>query len=618
MEEQIPLIIQIPCDNLGREEGRYYYVNYPSVESLKRRGVPKDWEEEESEFSVIKEKKVTCRKLRLYQGTEHVATLLVDVEAKEGNRLIEVQLEVGNNWLRDNSSEDILAMGGGWYAFYSYFGSAIYWSSGALQNEQKRIKPERQSLIKAIQHFVTKIVYLSDGFPQGEKLVNKKARVEQILTDYVALNPHIRNASNFLGVPGQPIVIPDATWKVHKQQLRKLTERGCISMLSSNFHHDDLDLALKIAANPQLARCYGELEKVPETEKITKLNEVCTALASEEETIDLTGMDFTKALPLYIYGAVTFEPGRIMAGKEALFDDAVFVRLILIGESGKGGNWSNTSLRYASFINSELPGIDFTRADLTGANFKSTNLTGAILSDANIVGANFEGADLTDITWPCVQYWGDGVFQLPKLDWNRWGAEFIMQQLDRIRDLPIDIEGKQTRAKALFDSVFPKITTSEELVKFAALIEGKETRFAYLRQETAFFRGAFFGCHGNTDPWHDIIGKLKIHLDTLLLEETYSNTQEEGQQAQDIHTMPRKTWENKEQLEAFQKIMAEHRGRWFGEVTHTKLYTNYSDGNECYTDLPQLDKDMKKLRDSYIDQDAGFKETIEGQRPKTF
>lgn len=58
-------------------------------------------------------------------------------------------------------------------------------------------------------------------------------------------------------------------------------------------------------------------------------------------------------------------------------------------------NYTNTSLEYRDFSNTDLTGGVFAAAEMRGANFQGSNLTNSILTMGVLLNANLEGANLT-------------------------------------------------------------------------------------------------------------------------------------------------------------------------------------------------------------------------------
>ncbi|WED41827.1 hypothetical protein [Legionella cardiaca] len=139
-----------------------------------------------------------------------------------------------------------------------------------------------------------------------------------------------------------------------------------------------------------------------------------------------------------------------------------------------------------------------------------------------------------------------------KVDYNKYGSDILLQRLQSIEASPnLNLVQKKAEAKKAVDSILPHITSNKAMLKLCEIIEHKHTTYAYLRQERSWWR---LSSHGNTNTWSTILGKIKDQMDA------------------NVETCKEETY-TPEEYEKFLRIMNEHRGRGFGSVTHSKLYS---------------------------------------------
>ncbi|STX50185.1 Serine/threonine-protein kinase B [Legionella busanensis] len=234
-------------------------------------------------------------------------------------------------------------------------------------------------------------------------------------------------------------------------------------------------------------------------------------------------------------------------------------------------DYTKKNLQYLVFHRSSMQNCKFTQANLShailvdcslsftnfeGANLTNTYLQGSDLSNANLIGADLSGADFTDANLNKVN-WGHAKFSdTTIIDYNKYGPDIIFSQLDAIGEAhDLNLAQKKAHARECLNKIIPKISSNKTLLKLITLINEKNGKYAYLREEQAWWR---FNNYGNTKTWSTIMSLLKKQFDANVLGETTLNREDRDSYSQ-------------EELHTFLKVLAEHHGRGFGTVSHTQV-----------------------------------------------
>ncbi|MFJ1269135.1 pentapeptide repeat-containing protein [Legionella lytica] len=180
------------------------------------------------------------------------------------------------------------------------------------------------------------------------------------------------------------------------------------------------------------------------------------------------------------------------------------------------------------FNKAQLMGAKFEYCHLQGCSFKQANLTNAVFKgETNLSRADFSQAILngTDFSEPSLNLqdviWAGATFSLktpPKLDWNKYGPEILLQQLIYIGKSAQQITHQKQELTALVNWILHEITDISSLKRLPQLIENEPALQGEEEGQVSSLFSYFTFFH--SQPRGNIVSQVKNWLSEQLEEQS--------------------------------------------------------------------------------------------------